>query len=102
MQFQCCAKNSREAEDISRTYSFLRTIADQNRLKILCFLKNGSKCGCEIVPAIGISEKLVSHHLKQLKKIGLLIDERKGNFIYYSLNQKIIGEYKQLFNKIIK
>lgn len=83
-------------------YSFLRVIADPNRLRILCFLKSGSKCGCEIVPAIGISEKLVSHHLQQLKKIGLLTDERKGNFIYYNLNKKNIDKYKKLINKIIK
>lgn len=102
MKFTCCAKNSKEAKDINKTYSFLRAVADPNRLKILCFLKNGSKCGCEIVPVIGISEKLVSHHLKQLKKIGVLSDERKGNFIYYALNKKVIAEYKQIFNKIIK
>lgn len=102
MGFKCCAKNSSEADNIASTHKFLRAIADENRLKILCLLRKGTKCVCEIVPSIGISDKLASHHLKQLKELGLIADERKGNFIYYSLNQKIIGKYKQLFNKIIK
>lgn len=102
MQFKCCAKNSGEAENIGKIYNFLRAIADPNRLKILCVLKGGSRCVCEIIPAIGISDKLASHHLKQLKKIGLLIEKREGNFIRYSLNRKAIKEYKKLFNQVIK
>lgn len=80
----------------------MRAIADPNRLKILCILQGGSKCVCEIVPVVGISDKLASHHLKQLKKIGLLIEQREGNFIRYSLDRKTIKEHKKLFNQIIK
>ena len=102
MEFKCCAKNSLEAGDISNTYKFLRAVADPNRLKILCVLRKGAKCVCEIVPAIGISDKLASHHLKQLKSTGLLEEERKGNFIYYSINKKTLEDYKKNFNQIIK
>ena len=102
MEFKCCGKNSKEAGNVDKTYSFLRVVADPNRLKILCVLQSGSKCVCEIVPAVGISDKLASHHLKQLKNIGLLIERRAGNFIYYGLNKKAIKEYKQIFNQVIK
>ncbi|HOF42557.1 MAG TPA: metalloregulator ArsR/SmtB family transcription factor [Candidatus Moranbacteria bacterium] len=102
MSFNCCGKNSKEADDVAKTYSFLRAIADPNRLKILCVLQRGSKCVCEIIPAIGISDKLASHHLKQLKKIGLLNETREGNFIRYSLNKKAIKDYKKIFNQVIK
>jgi ArsR family transcriptional regulator len=102
MEFKCCAKESTEIKDVSKTYAFLRAIADSNRLKILCVLQSGSKCVCEIVPIIGISDKLASHHLKQLKGIGLLTEKRDGKFIHYSLNKKTIKEYKKIFNQIIK
>jgi DNA-binding transcriptional ArsR family regulator len=99
--FKCCAKNSAEAENISKNYTFLRAVADPNRLKILCVLQGGAKCVCEIVLAVGISDKLASHHLKQLKNIGLLTEKREGNFIRYSLNKKAIKEYKKIFNQVI-
>lgn len=102
MKFRCCAKNSTREKEIEKTYQFLRAISDANRLKILCLLQTGAKCVCEIVPALGISDKLVSHHLKQLKNIGLLLEEREGNFIRHSLNKKIIREHKKNFNQIIK
>lgn len=102
MQFKCCAKNSAEEKDVQKTYEFLRALSDPNRLKIICVLQAGAKCVCEIVPAVGISDKLASHHLRHLKNIGLLIEKREGNFIYYSLDRKMIKKYKTIFNQIIK
>lgn len=102
MGFRCCATSSDEEKDIGKTYAFLRAVSDPNRLKILCVLQSGSKCVCEIVAAVGISDKLASHHLGQLKKVGLLDEKREGNFIRYSLNRKAIREYKKILNQVIK
>lgn len=102
MNFKCCAKNSKEAGDIAGAYKFLRVVADENRLKIFCLLGEGTKCVCEIAPAVGISDKLASHHLKKMKEIGLLTERREGNFIRYSIDKKAVKEYKKIFNQIIK
>jgi len=102
MEFKCCAKNSLKSEDVAKAYAFFRAVSDPNRLKILCVLQNGSKCVCEIVFAVGISDKLASHHLKQLKDTGLLTESREGKFIRYALDKKAIKEYKKIFNQVIK
>ena len=102
MAFKCCAKSTSEQKDIEKIYEFLRAISDKNRLKILCILQNSSKCVCEIFENIGISQKLASHHLGQLKRIGLLNEKREGNFIRYSLNKKVIREYKKIFNQALR
>lgn len=102
MEFKCCGDNSKETEIVAKTYAFLRAISDPNRLKILCVLQGGSKCVCELVPIVGISNKLASHHLKQLKEVGLLVENREGKFIRYSLNKQAISEYKKIFNQVIK
>ena len=102
MEFSCCAKNSKECQNVERIYAFLRVIADPNRLKILCILRSGSYCVCELVPLVKISDKLVSHHLKQLKKINLVTEKREGNFIRYSLDKKALKKYKKIFNQVIQ
>lgn len=102
MEFRCCGEKSREIEDVGKTYGFLRAIADPNRLKIICVLQSGPRFVCEIVPIVGISDKLASHHLKQLKKTGILTEKREGNFIRYGLDRKAIKDHKAIFNKIIK
>ena len=101
MKLKCCVGNQSKSVCVNRAYSFLRTIADKNRLQIVCLLQSGSKCVCEIGPILGISEKLASHHLKQLKKIELVNEKREGNFIRYSLNKKATKEYKKIFNQLI-
>ena len=100
--FKCCAKNSPEAKMINQVYLFLRAISDPNRLKVLCFLRSGPQCVCKIFSAVGISDKLASHHLKQLKKIGVLKEKKEGNFIYYSLDKSTLRDYKKLLNQIIR
>lgn len=87
---------------MSRLHDFLKIIADKNRLRILCILEEQPRCVCDIFPDIGISQKLTSHHLGQLKKIGLVAEKREGNFIRYSIDKKNLKEYKLLFNKLIK
>ena len=87
---------------MGRVYDFLKVIADKNRLRILCILQEQSRCVCDIFPDIGISQKLTSHHLSQMKKIGLVEEKREGNFIRYSVDKKKLKEYKLLFNKLIK
>jgi ArsR family transcriptional regulator len=81
--------------------NFLKIIADKNRFKILVFLKKEPKCVCKIFPMLKISQKLTSHHLLQLKKIGLVDQKRDGNFIFYSINKKNIKKYFKLLNKFI-
>jgi ArsR family transcriptional regulator len=102
VEFKCCAKNTSEQKNVLKTYIFLKAISDKNRLEMLCMLRNEPKCVCEIFSSMNISQKLASHHLGQLKEIGLLNKKREGNFIYYSLNRKAIREYKQIFNQVIK
>lgn len=102
MGFECCAKSSGEATDIAKAYAFLRAVSDPNRLKIICVLQGGSRCVCEIFSEVGISDKLASHHLKQLKNNGLLLETREGKFIRYSLDRKAIRDCKKILNKIIR
>jgi ArsR family transcriptional regulator len=102
MEFKCCAKNSSEEKEVSAVYDYLRIIANKNRLQLLCILKQEPHCVCELFPKLGISQKLVSHHLGQIKKIGLVTEVREGNFMRYSVNKKILKEYQILLNKLIK
>lgn len=85
-----------------QTNKFLKIIADPNRLQILVFLKKSPKCVCEIFPFLKISQKLASHHLSQLKKIGLVEQIRNGNFMYYSVNKKVLKKHLDNLVTIIK
>ena len=69
-----------------QTVAFLaKSLSDENRLRILLSVSNGKKSVSSIVEELGLSQPLVSHHLKELKRSLLVAIERSGPFIYYGL-----------------
>ncbi len=69
-----------------QTVAFLaKSLSDENRLRIILCVSNGKKSVSSIVEELGLSQPLVSHHLKELKRSLLVKIERNGPFIYYEL-----------------
>jgi len=66
----------------------LKIVAEESRLKILCILLDKEHCVCEIMEQVRLSQSLISHHLKDLKDIGIIKDEKRGLFVHYSLTPK--------------
>ncbi|MGD8230255.1 MAG: metalloregulator ArsR/SmtB family transcription factor [Desulfobacteraceae bacterium] len=67
-----------------------KSLSDENRLRILLCVGNGKKAVSRIVEELDLSQPLVSHHLKELKRTLLVKVERDGPFIYYELADKRI------------
>ena len=63
-----------------------KSLADENRLRILLAIGNDKKSVSQIVETVGLSQPLVSHHLKELRRSHLLKVERQGPFIYYEIS----------------
>ena len=71
--------------DLRSAAFVVKALADENRLRIIVSLADGRKPVSRIVEELGISQPLVSHHLKELKRALLVHVERSGPFIYYEL-----------------
>ncbi|MCL5411212.1 MAG: metalloregulator ArsR/SmtB family transcription factor [Patescibacteria group bacterium] len=86
--YDCCKPNSKEFQRVVSHSSLLKIISEENRLKILCILKEGEHCVCEIINHLSLSQSLISHHLKDLRDSDIVSDSKKGNKVYYSLTKK--------------
>ena len=60
-------------------------LADETRVKIIKLLSKGAFTVDEIVEFLGIAQSTTSHHLKILKEANLILGEKRGRNIYYSL-----------------
>lgn len=100
MKPKCCI-DKKSVAGLSQTVEFLKIISEENRLKILCILRNGEKCVCEIWHYLELPQNLTSHHLKILKDFGLISSKKYGLKVFYSLNKNIIGKYTKLLNKFL-
>ena len=74
------------------TVEFAKALADETRQKIM------SLCCCnflsvnDIVEQLDVAQPTVSHHLKVLKEAGLVLSERRGKQVLYTLNQKKLAQ----------
>ncbi len=72
--------------DFKKTESILRALGEQNRLKIITYLSMKTLCVCELVEILDISQPQVSQHLRKLREVELVTEEKRGRWVYYSLN----------------
>lgn len=69
-----------------------KALSDPVRREILMLLRGGKLSAGEIGAHFEMTGATVSYHLSQLKKADLILEERKKNFIYYSLNTSVFEE----------
>ena len=73
-------------EEYLQTVAFVaKSLADENRLRILLCVNDGKKSVSSIVEELHLSQPLVSHHLKELRRALLVKVERRGPFVYYEI-----------------
>jgi len=100
MKSACC-KNKESITELKKVVDFLKIINEENRFKILCLLRDGEKCVCDIWQCLKLPQNLVSHHLKILKDFGLISSKKVGLKVFYKLNQKVIKNYLKRLNKLL-
>lgn len=71
---------------------FFKAISDPTRRQILDHLAKKNLSAGEIADSFHLTKATISHHLAVLKEAGLILDERKGQFIIYSLNTTVFQE----------
>jgi len=96
--YKCCSSKGTEEKEVGELSTLLKLISENSRLQILCILKNGEHCVCELMEHVKLSQSLISHHLKDLKDASLVIDRKDGKWSYYSLTPK----GKEITNLIFK
>ena len=77
---------------MDKTY---KALADPTRREILTLLRDRDRTAGEIAERFPIAWASVSHHLAVLKEAGLVLAEREGQRINYSLNTTVFQELVQ-------
>ncbi len=86
--------NADDAIEMARGFSAL---ADPVRLRVLSMLAaspEGEVCVCAFVDPLGKSQPTISHHLKILTDAGLVQGDRRGKWVWYSLNRDRLAELR--------
>ena len=74
-----------------------KALADPTRRQILRLLSDKDMSAGEIAQYFDMTKPSISHHLSILKGAGLILDERQGQSIIYSLNMTLMQDIIRWF-----
>lgn len=77
-----------------------KILSVDKRIEIIELLKKEPMSVNSLADKLGITQSAVSQHLRVLKAAGLVIDNRQGYWIYYSLNKDALEKCRQRLNRI--
>ena len=81
-----------QPEDLRDLRAFHKALADVNRLRIVRRLADGEASVTDLIAHVGLSQPLVSHHLKRLRTAGLIETRRVGRETVATLRPEAFGE----------
>ncbi|MEW6086950.1 MAG: metalloregulator ArsR/SmtB family transcription factor [bacterium] len=84
----------KEAAELFKIFSV------DKRIEVIELLKKEPMSVNVLAEALKITQSAISQHLRVLKSAGLVKDERRGYWIYYSLNRDALEKCRQRLNRI--
>ena len=84
------------SDDLQTLLVYLKTLADQTRLRILGLLAAERRSVEELAALLDLKPSTVSWHLARLKEIGLVEMRAQGNTHIYRMNGKGLGRINKL------
>jgi len=96
----------RMAGNAKRASDFLKALAHESRLMILCILAEGEKSVSELEAILDLRQPTVSQQLARLRADGLVSTRRDGKAVYYNLASQeartVIGAIYDVFCKKLR
>src|ERR687893_677175 len=93
----CCTPltgTAMSAEQAEQVAPLLKALADPVRLRLVSLIAGsagGEACVCDLNDAFDLTQATVSHHLKVLHTAGLLGREKRGVWVYYSVDRAALA-----------
>jgi DNA-binding transcriptional ArsR family regulator len=70
---------------LSAATAAAKALGHPARMRLLAMLTRGPLCVCQMTAVLRAAPSTVSEHLRELKRAGLLVEEKSGRFVCYRL-----------------
>ena len=78
-----------------------KALGDENRIQILRMLRGGEKCACELLEELNISQSTLSHHMKILCDVGIVLAHKEGKWMHYSICCNCAKRAREIFQELL-
>lgn len=72
-----------DPEEVEQLCQLFKAFSEPGRLRILHALLHQEMCVCDLAALLDVSESAVSHQLRLLRNLGLVVNRREGTVLYY-------------------
>ncbi len=99
MNKKCCAGDDTAPRypGLEEAAALFKALADETRLAILKQLRErGEICACDFQACCTLAQPTVSHHLRVLREAGLVNADKRGLWVYYTLNTARLEALRRL------
>jgi DNA-binding transcriptional ArsR family regulator len=80
----------------------VKALAHPTRLFIVDELSRGERCVCELTELIGADISTVSKHLAVLKAARIVVDDKRGLMVYYSLKMPCVVDFVNCLETMLR
>lgn len=97
----CCTDTPRlrfSADEAANLADMLKAVAHPVRLQIVDILSRyaGEVCVCDIENQFDLKQPTISHHLKTLRRAGIIDCQRQGQWLYYYIRPQSMAPLREL------
>ncbi|WP_100373617.1 ArsR/SmtB family transcription factor [Bacillus sp. FJAT-45037] len=74
--------------EVEEAAKVLKLLGDKTRLTMMALMEEAECCVCEFVELFQMSQPSVSQHLRKLRDVGLVVEQRRGQWIFFCVNRE--------------
>jgi DNA-binding transcriptional ArsR family regulator len=88
-------------DEIEKLAGIFKALSEPTRLRMVNLLRknDGALCVNALSQRLGATQSAISQHLRTLRQTGLVRGERRGQFVHYLIDKKVLEQYKK---KVLK
>jgi len=88
-------------EETDKLARCMKVLSIGTRLRIIQLLKGCPLCVNAMAHRLYITQSAVSQHLRVLREAGLVIDEKRGYYVHYRLNEETFSKWIEAINLML-
>lgn len=88
-----------DEKNLARIFKILSV---DTRVRMINLLKNRTLCVNALAKMLDISPAAVSQHLRVLRDVGIVIDEKHGYFVHYWVNRKTLSQWREIADELLR
>lgn len=87
-----------DPRDLAR---ILKVLSVDTRVRIVCLLKGRALCVNALATRLSVTQGAVSQHLRVMRDANLVIDEKRGFYVHYRLNEETLAAWREAIDQLL-